>query len=125
MRSQCPDAEQAVVATAALYASGDSPWSVQRARVPPLIRRQDVLQPAGVDLITGLDRELVARGPVVDDHIACNRGQALWIRRHVDQQRSMPAGIGVRRVHGMIDNRPHRQPALSHASEYHSSRTAR
>ena len=111
--------------TAALYAIGDSPGSVQRARVPPLIRRQDALEPAGVDLVTGLDRELVARRPVVNDHIACNRGQALWIRRHVDQQRSMPAGIGVRRVHGMIDNRPRRQPALSHASEYHSSRTAR
>lgn len=102
VRSQCPDAEQAVVATTTLHAIGDVPWSSQRPRVPALISLKDLLQPAGVDLITCLDRELVP-GCTVD------RDRSTASAPH-DRQPIAPA---TRPYPHVRDHSSHRTPAPS------------
>ena len=68
--AQRADAEQRVVAATALDPIRERPLDDERLGVPALIRVEDSIEPAQVDVGAGLGRQVRPVRPVVRDHVA-------------------------------------------------------
>jgi hypothetical protein len=92
MLAQRPDAEQRVVGATALDPVRERPLDGERLGVPALVRVEDSIEPAQVDVGAGLGRRLRLVRPVMRDDVAGDGAE----RGGVDRERLQERGAAPR-----------------------------
>jgi hypothetical protein len=99
------DAEQRVVAAAALDTPRERPLRGERPGVPALVHVEDPVEPAQVDVGAGLGRQLRLVRPIVRDHVARHGAKPGGVDGERLEERGAGPRVAVRAVGGVVQRR--------------------